>query len=115
MDYEADIELRYYTDNWGPFSIDLSGGLKGDAVIAGVNIMAYAGRIGTSDDLPTLVDVAEQVIETGSIGFADTSVWWRMQYPQDQSLKGAKLTLVFDVTTSDGGRYPFYLYRVRVA
>lgn len=115
MDFNADIELRYFTDQWGPYSIDLTGGLPDGVIIVGVDIKAYAGRVEPKADLTDLTDLAGEVIEAGSVNYSESSVWWRMQYPPEASLKGQKLTLIFEVTTSDGGRHPFYLYKVKVS
>ena len=114
MDFSANIELRYFTDEWGPYSVDLTGGLPDGDTIADVTIKVYSGRVTPAADLTDLTDLASQVIENGSIGFSDLSVWWTMQYPVDAALKSQKFTLIFEVTTSTGGKHPFYLYRVKV-
>lgn len=114
MDFSANIELRYFTDDWGPYSVDLTGGLPDGDTIADVAIKVYVGRVNPATDLTVLTDRANQVIENGSIGFSDLSVWWSMQYPVDATLKNQELTLIFEITTSTGGKHPFYLHSVKV-
>ncbi len=115
MDFSGLIELRYSTDEWGPYSIDLDGGLPEGQSISDVTIKAYGSRVSPEDDTSALTDIADQIIENDSVITDGTKIQWKMQYPADETLKGAMATLIFEVTTSGGGRHPFYLFAVRIA
>lgn len=115
MDINGYIDLRDVTDDWGPFSVDLEGGPPPGQSITDCVIRAYAGKVDKEDDRSQLTDVAAQVIEADSITISGFVVGWRMQGPTDTSLRGQKMTLVFEVTASGGGVHPFYFYCVNVA
>ncbi len=115
MDFNVLIDLRYSTDEWGPFSIDLDRGLPEGESVSDVTIKAFSGRIFPTDSISGLTDIAAQIIETGSIINTGTQIQWKMQYPSDSTLKDTKATLIFEVTTTGGGEHPFYLYAVRIS
>lgn len=115
MDINGYIDLRDVTDEWGPYSVDLKGGLPPGQSIANATIRAYTGRVDRDADRTQLTDLATEVIEAGSISWTDLNIQWRMQAPPDTSLRGKKMSLVFEVTASGGGVHPFYFYAVNIA
>ncbi len=114
MDFSAIIELRKNTNEWGPYSIDLSGGIPEGNTIAGVTIKAYTGKVLPAQALAGLTNIATEIIEDDSDSVSGSQVFWRMQYPADSALHGTKATLIFEITTSGGGTHSFYLYFVRI-
>lgn len=112
MDYNVKIEVRYATDAWGPFAINLEDGIPSDAVVTDCTIEAYVGKVLPSDDLLLLDNVALDLIEPGSISCSEQLVSWKMQYAA--ALKGYRYTLVFEVEINNTSIHPFYLYSVDV-
>ena len=119
MDFDAKIELRQLTDDWGPYSVSLENedgdsALPGSQIVDSVTIKAYLGKVKPGELLDGKTDYASEIIESGTISSVLNNIYWNFQYPSSTSLNGQKMTLVFIVTTDTGGIYPFYLYYVKI-
>ncbi len=84
----------------------------GDETVNGVIIKAFEGKIKPTDDISSQVNVSAQIIESGSETISGTEIGWKMFW--SAALKGKKLTLVFELTTTGGAKHPFFLYYVHV-
>lgn len=120
---EQSIEIRYYTDAWGPYQFsfpaktsltDEDGVLPVGATLATADVKAYLGNVSPSSDLTEETEVTADIIEPGSVSIIDdTNVQMKFQYPGD-TYKGQKVTLVFELTTDGGAKYPFYFKYLKV-
>lgn len=113
-DFDVSIELRYFTDNWGPYSIDIASAVPSGAAITDVTIKAYAKNVTARTDTSQLSEIQDQIVESGSVSFSGTQVFFSLQYPADETLKGKRCTLVFEITVTGGRQYPFYLSAVSI-
>lgn len=119
-DFDTAIDIRYYADNWGPFSVELTDtsgvtGIPSNESISDVTVKMYEGKVKPDVDLTGLVDVSTAIIESDSVSWSGKDIYWEMKYPVDSTnYKGKKFTIVFEVTTSGGRKYPFYLYYVKI-
>ena len=111
-DFTADIDIRQNTYKWGPYVAMFTGGIPSGTTINGVKIRAYVGNLTPDENLTNKMDYANLIIDTDTISYDTDMVWWYTKY--NHTLAGKTLTLVFDITDSNGGKYTFYLYRVIV-
>ena len=111
-DFTADIDIRQNTYKRGPYVAMFTGGISPGTTVNGVKIRAYVGNITPDEDLTAKMDYASLIIDTNTVSYDTDMVWWYTKY--NHTLAGKTLTLVFDITDSNRGKYTFYLYRVIV-
>ena len=126
MDFgtHGNIEIRYNSDNWGPFKFSFSSALPSGASIATCGVKAFSGKIKPSStyasptlyygltDISTLLvdpDYSPQVI-------GDTDIYVKFKYPGGDYGKGTKYTLIFTMTlaTPVDAKHAFYFHSVKV-
>lgn len=119
MDFKASdgglslIEIRVGTDSWGPYEVDFTGAIPNDQVIVGVNIKAYSGKADKKTDPTLLQDITDLLIESAETTINATKVGFKLQFP-GLEYHNTKATLVFEITTSSEGKYPFFFYPVNI-
>lgn|GEM_PF-3153131 len=109
----ASIEIREGADSWGPFELDFAFGLPGDQALASVEAKAYSSKANERTDLSTLVDITSLLVEETGSTIDGTKYAFTLQHPGDD-YRGTLATLVFMVTTTSGGKFPFFFYPVRI-
>ena len=110
------IEIRYSTDNWGPFNFDLSNALPSGDTIADVDVKAYLDNIKPTADLSEETEITSSLIDTNVAPThdGDSTVSLYLKYPGD-TYKGQKATLVITVTlTNQTGVHPFFFNYVSI-
>lgn len=112
VDFIGEIRLIPNTDDWGPYQVDLSGGLPPSETIQTATIRAYVGRIYPGVDRTTLTDIADDVIEAGSQIVVGETVSWSMQLDAASPYRNSFITLVFEILTTGDRQYPFYFHGV---
>jgi hypothetical protein len=116
MDFgDGSIEIRYRTDDWGPYDFDFANALPAGESIATASIQAYYGNMKTKSDISTFTSCAT-LIELGTLATGNhTHVQVRFQHPgTDPGDSGKKCTLRINVSTESGGKYPFLFYPVNI-
>lgn len=120
MDFETDhvdIDLRYYSDDWGPFSFELSDALPSGDTLSAVTVKAYLGQVKPTATLSQETDMSSEIIDpdyTPQVS-DDTKVLVKFKYPASVSTyKGKKATLIFEITTAAGAKHAFYFHSVRI-
>lgn len=113
VDFIGEIRLRPVTEDWGPYKIDVSGGLPAGETIQTATIRAYVGRIYPGIDRTALTDIADEIIESGSQITEEETVAWTMQLGPTSPYRNSFITLVFEILTTGNKQYPFYFHGVR--
>lgn len=122
-EFSIDIEVGYYTDNWGPYSfnfpiataVDSNDGLiPYGATITAVTVSTYQGNVNRKSTLADETEITGLIDadHTPSISDGDT-IAIRFAYP-NVSFKGQKATIIFAVTLSTGAQKAFYAQYVRI-
>lgn len=107
------IELREGTDYWGPFEVDFDLALSEDQNLSSVDVKAYAGKVTKKSDLSDETDITNLMIEDLGSTIDGTKYAFNLQHP-GSAYKSTTATIVFTITTSSGGVYPFFFYPVRI-
>lgn len=109
FDRHKKIELRYYSDNLGPYSFDFARSLPTGDTISAVSVKAYLGNVTPDSVLADQTDISDEVIDPGYTPQVvdDTSVSLRLKYPTTD-YKGESGTLVFELQTAAGMEHPYY-------
>lgn len=108
MDFDTDIELRDTMVNWGPWTFDFTNGMPSGITIQSVTAAVYEGRLTDSDDIAGATEISG-VVDAATLS-SDYIVAVRMTHPGTYE---GNATLVFTITGSNGGVYPFIAYRLR--
>ena len=121
---QADIEIGYYTDNWGPYSFQFpiasaitenDGTIPFNSTISSVVVSAYQGNVNRKSTLadetaiPGLIDTDY----TPTINATGDMVAIEFAYPAT-TFKGQKATIIFALTLSTGAKKAFYFQYVRI-
>ena len=114
MDFlrSGNIEIRYFSDEWGPFIFDFADAIPGGDSIASVSVKAYEGIIRPSDIVADWDEITDLVEAAPSI-VGDT-IKVKLQYPADTTLKDTRATLLFELTMASGGKHPFFFHHVNI-
>lgn len=107
------IEIREGTDSWGPYEVDFGLGLPSDQILASVELKGYAGKANKKTDLSGLTEITELLIESTGSTIDGTKFAFTLQHP-GQDYRGTSASLVFIITTSSGGKFPFFFYPVKI-
>lgn len=108
------INIRYNTDNWGPYSFDFTNSVFSGDSVSDVTVKAYLGNVKPTDDLDDETDLTTELIDSDfppSVSDNVVSVYFK--YPGD-SYKGNKITLIFEITLTGTGVHPFYFQYVKI-
>ena len=112
----AGIDLRYFSDNWGPFNFDFTNLLPSGATVTACEVKAYLGAATAKSDLSTFDDISSEIIDPDHAPAVaeDTHINMWFKYPADTTLKGERASLVFEITTDSGAQHPFYFQSVNI-
>lgn len=107
------IEIRYYADNWGPYSFDFTGFLPSDAIITGAVVKAYIGDVQPTSNLADFTEITEDIIDTDMGEFVEDKVV-SVYFKYKETLKGEKATLLFELTLESGAKNVAYFQFVKI-
>src|SRR4030042_37906 len=124
MDFEGSesIIVRYYTDEWGIYRFNFpacssetanDGAIPYNSTLATVSVFAYLGKVTDTSvlaDETIIADLIDPIFTPIISGNFYVNV--KLQYPTAVSYKGKKATLIFQISLTGGGTYPFYFYPV---
>jgi len=109
------IEIRSYSDNWGPFVFDMTDAIPSGDTIASFTPKAYAGEVLSTGTLSNYTEITSALIETDpahSVSGDDLKVY--LKWP-GTSYINTTATLVFEVTyTLQTGKQRYYFYKVDI-
>lgn len=113
VDY--DINVGYYTDNWGSYVFPFTNKLPSGDTLASVNVKAYkSSGLDRTSTLSSYTNLSTSLIESSPVISSDgLNVSVKFQYPSS-SHKGSYVTLVFEVTTASTAKHTFYHHHVVV-
>ena len=121
---EQSIDIRYFTDLWGPFlfnfpactsAIANDGVIPYSASIATVSVCAYIGNVKPLSNLSGFTDITSDIIDPAYTPVVQDSVniSVKFQYPGD-TYKGEKVTVIFQLSLDTGATHPFYFQYLKV-
>jgi hypothetical protein len=115
-DFPQDIiELRYFSDNWGPFSFDFGNHLPPGSNLSHVDLKAYAGAVNPASDLSEATEITSEIIDSDMLPLIDkNTVLVYFKYPTLGELKGIKATLLFEFTLDTTARHVAYFQYVKI-
>ncbi len=116
---QTEINIRYLSDNWGPYAFDFSDVVPTGDTIQSVAVDAYIGNVKSKSTLTdfteipygTLVENGTEVAAAPAISTNTVTIYFR--YPGD-TYKGDKVTLIFELTMNSGATHPFYFQYVKI-
>lgn len=118
------IDVGYYTDLWGPYTFDFpictsltanDGLIPYGDTIDSATVKAYLGSADRTTDLTGLTDITTSLIDpdyTPTV-YGTHSVQVKFQYP-GSTYNGMYATLVFEITTTAGGKREFFFQHVAI-
>lgn len=108
-----DIELRYFSDEWGTFLFDFTDALPASAVISEVAVKAYLNIIKPSADIASLATITSDIIDSDYTPEVVNSTQVAVKFNYTEARKGTKATLIFELTTEGGAKHPFFFHHVK--
>ena len=112
------IDVRYATENYGPYNFDFEDALPGGINLVNVNIRSFLGIITENSDLSAETESTTELVDSAlSVINGNHTVDLFLNYPSTAAYIGQNHTLVFEVTTSAAGNtatHAFYFHRVKV-
>ena len=111
-----DIEIRYSSDQWGPFNFDFTDLLTvSTEIIASVTVRAFVGNVKPGSDLTAFTEITDDLIDADEVPVVvdDTTVDVVFEYP-GSDYANQKATLIFEITTDNGREHPFFFQYVRI-
>ena len=123
MDVELDIDVTFYNDNWGDYIVAFpicstatanDGVIPFDAVITGVEIEAYLGKVLNRDELSSETEIIG-LIDSDTTPYVqnDNEVGFAIAHP-GATYNNKKATLIFKLTITGDRTKAFYGYPVRI-
>ena len=112
FDY-GEIEVRYNSTDYGPFTFDLEDAAPTGAVVSNVTVKSYLGNVKVGDLLADETDTTALLIDaalTGETG--DYTIGVYFNYP-GVDYEGNH-TLFFEVTWDSGAVHSYLFYKVKV-
>jgi len=106
------IEIRYFSDAWGPFVFDFADAIPDGDSIDTVDVKAYEGIIRPSDAVAGWDEITDLVEAAPSV--VGTTIEVTLQYPTDTTLKNTRATLVFELTMTSGAKHPFFFHHINI-
>lgn len=112
---EAEILVRYYTDQWGGYTFDFANALPSSATLASVSVRAFVGNVKPSSDLSEFTEITTDLIDPAytPATYDGTKVLVKFQYP-GVDYANQKASLVFEVKTDGEARHPFIFKYVKI-
>lgn len=110
------IEVRHYSDNWGPFTFDFDDAIPTSDTVASALVSAYEGNVTAKDDLDDETEVTG-LIDTGdqAPSCSDTTVSVYFVHPGAAYVGAEKrATLVFKLTLTSGAKHTFFFQYVYI-
>jgi len=112
FDY-GEIEVRYNSTNYGPFSFDLEDAAPTDAVITTAVVSSYFGKVDVADLLSGEDESTDDLIDAVlSAESGDYTVAVYFNYP-GVAYEGNH-TVFFEVTWDNGAVHAYTFYKVKV-
>jgi hypothetical protein len=110
------IEVRYYSDDYGPHNFDMEEALPGGTILASVNVKSYLGKVDKESTLADETETTSELInDSKSIAVSDFVISVFFEYPTTAGWKsGQKHTLVFEITLDNDAKHNYYFQYVRV-
>ena len=123
-DFELkDIEIRYFSDDWGPFSFNFpssssqsaeDGAIPFGDTIAGAAVKAYTGNVKPGMDLGDQEDLTSVLIDsTKPPVVSPNNIQVYFNYP-GSTHTNKKATLIFELTLTSGAKHAFYYTYVKI-
>jgi hypothetical protein len=118
-DFNMSIDIRYNSDNWGPFNFDLSNAIPtGDSLIS-ATVRSFVGPVKPSSNLTDFIEIPNDgsgLIDMTypPVVLSENIVQVHFRYPGD-TYKGNKVTLLFEYTTSAGAENVVYGRYVKIS
>jgi len=121
---QDDIEIGYFTDNWGPYSFKFpiasavtanDGAIPYGSQITSVDVTAYQGNVSRKSTLADETEVTG-LVDTDyepTINAAGDTVAVRFAHP-GTTFKGQKATLIFELTLTTAAKKDFYFQYIRI-
>jgi hypothetical protein len=110
---QGEIQIRYNSTDYGPFTFLLEDQAPGTAILQSVTVRSFKDRVREGEDLATKVETTTELIDsllTAVSGSYTIGVFFN--YP-GVALEGNH-TLVFEVVWNNGAHHPYYFWKVVV-
>jgi hypothetical protein len=116
-DFPQDIiELRYFSDNWGPFSFNFGNLLPPGLNLSHIDLKVYVGDVNPASNLSEATEITDEIIDSDMLPLIDkNTVLVYFKYPTSGNLKGVKATLLFEFTLDTPARHVAYFQYVKIA
>jgi hypothetical protein len=107
------IEIRYNSENYGPFNFDFEDMAPPGTTIFGVSVKSYFGNVKVGDLLSSQTETTSDLIDTGLIGInGDYTVDVYFNYPT-VAYEGNH-TVFFEITWDNTAVHAYTFYKVLV-
>jgi hypothetical protein len=120
---QVNIEIGYYSDNWGPYAYNFP---IASSISANDGVLPYASTIQSvavtayQDNVKRTSTLADETEVTGLIDTdytptisGDDTILVKYAYPA-VSFKGQKATIIFELTLSTGAQKAFYFQYIKI-
>lgn len=112
FDY-GEIEIRYNSTDYGPFTFDLEDAAPTGATISSATVKSYLGNVKAGDLLSAETDTSALLVDAAkTAATGDYTVGVYFNYP-GVSYEGNH-TLFFAVTWDNGAIHSYVFYKVKV-
>ena len=110
LDFDREkIEIRYFTQDYGPYIFDFEDALPSSTTIASVTLKSYLGKIDPSDDLSGETETTSECVDAFKTAVnGDYGVAAYFDFPSTVAWQDQKHTLIFELTLSNAAKHPFY-------
>lgn len=109
----GEIEIRYNSADYGPFSFDLEEAAPTGAVISSVTVKSYFGNVKVGDLLSSETETSDDLVDAAKTGATgDYTVGVYFNYP-GVTYEGNH-TLFFEVTWDNSAIHSYVFYKVKV-
>lgn len=109
------IDVRYFSDQWGPYNFEFSPLIPPGSSISSFTIKTFLGKIDKGSLFHNETETTLELIDNAACEIKnDTSIDVYFNFPSTYaSALGTIHTLVFQLTLDNGGSHPFYFHQVR--
>jgi hypothetical protein len=113
-DFEREnINIRYNSNEWGPFAFDLTDMLPVGTTVSSAVIRSFLGNVKKTDDLSDETETTSVLVETASTAVSSPYVYAYFQYAGTTYIN-TKHTLVFEITLSNSAVTALYFQYINV-